>query len=85
MLMQQERSSNRRIQIAYRPLGELLRGIFFLLFGLFAFFAETLGLGNFRLDPWVMNIFGAILVAYGLFRVYRGVKQLFFDKRTEEN
>ncbi len=83
--MQQERSSKRRIQASYRPLGELIRGIFFLLFGLFIFFAEKLGFGNFRMDPLVMNIFGTILVAYGLFRVYRGVKYLFFDKRTEEN
>lgn len=83
--MQQERSSRRRIQVAYRPLGELLRGIFFLLFGLFAFFAEKLGWGDFQLSPTVMNIFGAVLVAYGLFRVYRGVKHLFFNKRTEEN
>lgn len=83
MLMQQERSSNKRIQVAYRPLGELIRGIFFLLFGLFAFFAEKLGLGNFQLSPTVMNIFGVVLVAYGLFRVYRGVKHLFSDKRTD--
>jgi len=83
MLMQQERSSKKRIQVAYRPLGELIRGVFFLLFGLFAFFAEKLGLGSFRLSPAVMNIFGTILVLYGLFRIYRGVKQLFFDKGTE--
>jgi type IV secretory pathway VirB6-like protein len=82
--MQQERSSKRRLAVAYRPLGELIRGIFFLLFGLFAFFAERLGIGNFALSPTVMNIFGGVLVAYGLFRIYRGVKHLFIDKRTED-
>ena len=84
MLMQQERSSKRRLAVQYRPLGELIRGIFFLLFGLFAFFAEQLGMGNFALSPTVMNIFGGILIAYGLFRIYRGVKHLLIDKRTED-
>ena len=80
MLMQQERSSNKRIQMNYRPLGELVRGIFFLLFGLFAFFAEKLGLGSFALSDTVMYILGGILVLYGLFRVYRGIKYLFFNR-----
>jgi lipopolysaccharide export LptBFGC system permease protein LptF len=82
--MQQERSSKQRIAVQYRPLGELIRGIFFLLFGLFAFFGEKLGLGNFRMSPLVMYIFGGILIAYGLFRIYRGVKQLSTRRTTED-
>ena len=80
MLMQQERSSNKRIKVNYRPLGELIRGIFFLLFGLYACFAERLGLGRFEVSPTVLNIFGGVLIAYGLFRIYRGVKYLFVNK-----
>jgi len=83
--MQQERSSKRRIAVQYRPLGELIRGIFFVLFGLFAFFGEKLGLGNFNMSPLVMSIFGGILIAYGLFRIYRGVRHLTTDKRTTED
>jgi len=82
--MQQERSSKQRLAVQYRPLGELIRGIFFLLFGLFAFFGEQLGLGNFRMSPLVMNIFGGILIAYGLFRIYRGVKHLSTKRTTED-
>lgn len=78
--MVQERSSNKRVKVDYRPLGELIRGIFFILFGLYACFAERLGLGSFQVSQSVLNIFGGILIAYGLFRVYRGVKYLFFNK-----
>lgn len=80
MPMHQDNSSNRRIQAAYRPLGELIRGIIFLLFGLFAFLAEKLGIGEFQVSPVVMNIFSAVLIVYGLFRVYRGIKHLFFNR-----
>lgn len=83
--MQQESSSKQRLAVQYRPLGELIRGIFFVLFGLFAFFGEKMGLGNFRLSPLMMNIFGGILIAYGLFRIYRGVRQLTTGKRTTED
>ncbi|MET7001144.1 hypothetical protein [Chitinophaga defluvii] len=78
--MEQEQSGYRRDQNKYRSLGELVRGLFFICFALFAFFAEKLGMGEFRLSPTAMNIFASVLMAYGLFRVYRGGKQLFFNK-----
>jgi hypothetical protein len=37
------------------------------------------------MSPLVMSIFGGILIAYGLFRIYRGVRQLTTDKRTTED
>lgn len=75
-----EEQTSRRQENRYRPMGELIRGIFFILFGLFATFAEKLGLGEFRLSPQMMSIVGAVLIVYGLFRVYNGVRKLFFNR-----
>ncbi|RFM34340.1 hypothetical protein [Chitinophaga silvisoli] len=80
MLMEQERSGKRNMSIDYRSLGELIRGLFFMLFGLFAIFAERLHMGEFRVSQTVLNIFGGVLIAYGIFRVYRGVKNSFFNR-----
>lgn len=77
--MQQENEHrNKRMNVSYRPMGELIRGVFFIAFGLYAFFSEKLGFGQTSLSPEVLYTLGGILCAYGLFRVYRGVKQLFF-------
>jgi hypothetical protein len=78
--MQQERSGNTRTKVNYRSLGELIRGVFFLLLGLYAIFAQKYNLGQFQVSQTVLNIFGVILIAYGLFRVYRGTKNLFHQK-----
>ncbi|ACU64424.1 hypothetical protein SAMN05428949_4381 [Chitinophaga sp. YR627] len=78
--MQQERSGNTRTEVNYRSLGELIRGIFFVLFGLYAIFAQKYGLGEFQISQTVLNILGGVLIAYGLFRVYRGVRYLFHQK-----
>jgi hypothetical protein len=79
--MEQEQSGYRSDQNnKYRSLGEMVRGLFFICFALFIFFAEKLGMGDFQLSHTTMNIFGGVLMAYGLFRVYRGVKQTFFNK-----
>lgn len=78
--MEQERSGKRNLGMDYRPLGELIRGLFFLLFGLFAIFAERLGMGEFQVSQTVLNIFGGLLIAYGIFRVYRGVKYTLFRR-----
>lgn len=78
--MQQERSGNTRTKVNYRSLGELIRGIFFLLLGLYALFAQKYDLGRFEVSQTVLNIFGSILIAYGLFRVYRGTRYLFHQK-----
>lgn len=75
-----EEQTSRRQENRYRPMGELIRGIFFILFGLFAIFAEKLGLGEFRLSQQMMSIVGAVLIVYGLFRVYNGVRKLFFNR-----
>ncbi|MBC9930825.1 hypothetical protein [Chitinophaga qingshengii] len=64
----------------YRPMGELIRGIFFILFGLFAIFAERLGLGEFRISPQWMMILGIALMVYGAFRVFNGIRKLFFNR-----
>lgn len=78
--LSQERQERKRIGVNYRALGELVRGLFFILFGLYACFAERLGIGQFAVSQNILNILGGILMAYGLFRVYRGVKNTFFKQ-----
>jgi hypothetical protein len=80
MQQEQQNRSSRKIGMNYRSLGELIRGIFFVLFGLYACFAEKLGIGNFAISQIYLNILGIVLIAYGLFRVYRGVKNTFFNQ-----
>lgn len=75
-----EEQTSRRQENRYRPMGELIRGIFFILFGLFAIFAERMGFGEFRISPQMMSIVGAVLITYGLFRVYNGIRKLFFNR-----
>jgi hypothetical protein len=70
-------SNNERRNLQYRPIGEMVRGIFFILFGLFAFFAEKLGLGEFSISPMVIYGLGGLLTAYGLFRVINGARKIF--------
>lgn len=76
--MQNEESYNRneRRNLQYRPYGELVRGIFFILFGLFALFADKLGIYQSSWPPIYTNIAGAILVIYGLFRVVNGARKI---------
>ncbi|MGX5820531.1 hypothetical protein ACWKWU_20205 [Chitinophaga lutea] len=77
--MQQENEPrNRRMNVSYRPLGEVVRGIFFILFGVYMLLAERMGWRQLDLNENLVYVIGGILCAYGLFRVYRGVKQLFF-------
>lgn len=78
--MQQKEFGNGRTRVNYRSLGELIRGIFFLLFGLYAIFAQKYNLGRFDFSQTVLNILGGVLIAYGLFRVYRGVRYLFTNR-----
>lgn len=76
----QERADRKQPGINYRALGELVRGLFFILFGLYACFAQRLGIGQFAVSQTILNILGGVLMAYGLFRVYRGVKNTFFKQ-----
>ncbi|NLR64114.1 hypothetical protein HGH92_07335 [Chitinophaga varians] len=76
----QDEQTNRLPENRYRPMGELIRGIFFILFGLFAIFAEKLGLGEFRISRQWMVILGIALMLYGIFRVYNGIRKLFFNR-----
>ncbi|WP_298713442.1 hypothetical protein [Chitinophaga sp.] len=77
--MQQENdNTNKRLNMQYRPMGELIRGMLFILFGLYALFSEKLGMGKLNLSETWLYILAGALGAYGLFRVYRGIKQLFF-------
>ncbi|QJB35249.1 hypothetical protein HF324_29650 [Chitinophaga oryzae] len=79
MEMQDEQTNGLR-ENRYRPMGELIRGIFFILFGLFAIFAQKLGLGEFRISPQWMLVLGIVLMLYGIFRVYNGIRKLFFNR-----
>lgn len=82
--MQQENVNiNKRMNASYRPLSELIRGILFILCGLYIAFYDRLAekFSNLRqldVPPVVLYIVGGLLCAYGLYRVYRGVKQLFY-------
>lgn len=77
-MQQQNDSRNRRANISYRPMGELIRGLLFIVFGLYALLAERMGWSKFSLPQELIYVLGGVLCAYGLFRVYRGIKQLFF-------
>lgn len=77
----QDHTSSRRPENRYRPFGEIVRGIFFLLFGLFVFYGESIGLGSLDLAPLVVNILGTILLLYGLFRIINGVRKLYFNRK----
>ncbi|RBL92697.1 hypothetical protein DF182_09005 [Chitinophaga flava] len=76
----QDEQTNRRLENKYRPIGELVRGIFFILFGLFAIFAQKLGLVEFRLSPQWMTALGVVLMLYGAFRIFNGIRKLFFNR-----
>jgi hypothetical protein len=75
-----EEQTGRRLENRYRPMGELIRGLFFILFGLFAIFGERMGLASFSISPKAMTIVGAVLLIYGLFRIYNGIRKLFFNR-----
>jgi hypothetical protein len=75
-----EEQTGRRLENRYRPMGELIRGIFFILFGLFAIFGERMGWASFNISPKAMTIVGAVLLIYGLFRIYNGIRKLFFNR-----
>lgn len=77
-MLQEKDNTNKRMNVKYRPLGELIRGMLFILFGLYAFFYERLGMGRLDWPETAVHVLAGILCAYGLFRVYRGIKQLFF-------
>lgn len=76
-MRQENDNTNKRMNVQYRPLSELIRGMFFLLFGAYAFFSERLGMGRPDIPDAVLYTLAGVLCAYGLFRVYRGIKQLF--------
>ncbi|WP_295124695.1 hypothetical protein [uncultured Chitinophaga sp.] len=75
-MQNEETYNNERRNLQYRPVGEVIRGIFFILFALFIFFAERLGVGEFSLPPIVMYVGGGALIVYGLFRVINGARKI---------
>lgn len=81
MQRQQESTGIMRQGIDYRTLSELIRGVIFMLFGFFIFFAQRMGWGDFQISPLLLTILIVVLIAYGLFRIYRGIRLLFFKNR----
>ncbi len=77
-MRQENDNTNTRRNMSYRPMGEILRGVIFILFSLYALFSEQLGMGQLFNSQTLVYIFAGVLGAYGLFRVYRGIKQIFF-------
>jgi hypothetical protein len=80
MQRQQESTGFMRQGIDYRSISELIRGVIFVLFALFIMFAKRMNLGDIQLPPLVLTILVVVLVAYGLFRIYRGIKLMFFKR-----
>lgn len=76
----QDEQTNRRKENTYRPMGELIRGVFFLLFGLFVIFSEKFGF-EFNLSPKWLLIIGIVVCIYGLFRVFNGMRKLFINRK----
>lgn len=75
-----EKNSSTKGYVRFRTLFDYVMGAFYLAMGLLMLFADKLGLRDamgIKVEkPWLMAL-GILLVAYGLFRIYRGIKHIF--------
>lgn len=75
-----ERNRRTKSYTRFRTYFDYAMGAFYLAIGLFLLFADKLGIPNAMgvsvKKPWLIAL-GVLLAAYGIFRIYRGVKQIF--------
>ncbi len=79
--MNQEQNSNKRNGYGnFRNSLDLGMGIFYILIGALVIYAKYFG--SLELSPTYANLFGGLVIFYGLFRVYRGISN--FRKIKQE-
>jgi hypothetical protein len=77
--MQEDPQDGRtRSYILMRTLMDVGMGIIYIAVALFIIFAKKFGFEGAVFDPPFSYIFAGICIAYGSFRIYRGVKKNYF-------
>ena len=77
--MQEDPQDGRtRNYILMRTLIDVGMGIIYIAVALFIIFAKKFGFDSSVFDPPFSYIFAGICIAYGSFRIYRGVKKNYF-------
>ncbi|GAA4303278.1 hypothetical protein [Compostibacter hankyongensis] len=71
-----ERNKRTGAYVKFRTLFDYVMGLLYLLGGLAVLFAKKLGF-DMGLSSVIMWCLGALLVIYGLFRLFRGWKKIF--------
>lgn len=78
-LMQEDPQDGRtRNYVLMRTLMDVGMGIIYIGVSLFIMFAKRFGFSGAVFDPPFSYIFAGICIAYGSFRIYRGVKKNYF-------
>src|SRR6476646_2976528 len=75
---QESRDGRSRNYILMRMLMDVGMGIIYIGMAMLFLFASRFGLYSFILEPPFNYIFAGICIAYGSFRIYRGVKKNYF-------
>ncbi|ATL47246.1 hypothetical protein COR50_08705 [Chitinophaga caeni] len=63
-------------------MGELIRGIIFILFAVYVMYGQQLFNASFDISETAKIILTIVLGGYGLFRVYRGLKGIFSHEES---
>jgi len=79
--MLEEYENKRRKQLTFmRSLLDFAMGTIILLLGAILLFHEKLKIEmNERFSPNMIKVLGAIFVLYGAWRIYRGIKKIYFQ------
>lgn len=68
--------------IRMRSLMDFGMGILWTGMGVFLFFSKQFNTGlELRYDDGTLKVFGAVCAAYGIFRIYRGIKKNYLRER----
>jgi len=71
-----ERNRRSKPYVRFRTVFDYVMGVFYIAGGLVVIFSKRLGI-EFNLSFLILAAFGGLLIAYGLFRLYRGWKHIF--------
>ena len=72
------KDGRRKGYVLMRSLMDIGFGILYLAVGLFVLFGKKFGFTGPVFDPPFVYFFAGICIAYGSFRIYRGVKKNYF-------
>lgn len=74
----QDRNRRTKAYVTFRMIFDISMGVLYVLGGLFILFAQKFGIHFYvEVSSVFLSIFGGMLIAYGAFRVYRGIKHIF--------